>query len=488
MGAPRPAQQALRWRRIALAVGTPGLPLVAVAALVALILLLISIGNGAALGARDMASRSAATAAGVPDTDLAVYQRAGAAANVPWQLLAALAQAQQPGGPDAEFRGPFRIAVGTAGATPEGAADLAESAGFIARQLSREFDRRGVAGGADLLTARAALDRQAGFSAAGTANTTGDPAADRGARVIDALAELPVRNATKAFMSGVYETALRWALGDGATNCRPGLGNAVPASTPATSTHMPYPLPATHGFTGAEEPIDDKGRVPSGKGVGVVTWSDHAALGQRYRDFYITMRWAYAAWNWDGTSSAIDQAQFAWFAEEPRLVLVSNPRTGASIIAAALEAGPAPWVGVTSSGARGSGADHGWPGPTRGTPDGYIGIVSGFPPAALAALGDASGPARTGYAGQAGDDLTYRWAPEQNGTPGPVNGSTARPAAATGDPGACQTEGHSSAGAVGVRSAGASVTCPAAPPSTRAPPGKSSPHRPRPSPAGSRPD
>ena len=77
----------------------------------------------------------------------------------------------------------------------------------------------------------------------------------------------------------------------------------------------------------------------------MVTWSQHAALGQPYRDFYITMRWSYAAWNWDGTSTAIDQAQFTWFAEKPRLVLVTNPRTGASIVAAALEAGPAPWVG-----------------------------------------------------------------------------------------------------------------------------------------------
>ena len=72
------------------------------------------------------------------------------------------------------------------------------------------------------------------------------------------------------------------------------------------------------------------------------------------------------------------------------------------------------------AGAGTSGADHGWPGATRGTPDGYTGIVSGFPPAALAALGDASGPARTGYPGQSGDDLTYQWAPDQNATPGPA--------------------------------------------------------------------
>ena len=190
-------------------------------------------------------------------------------------------------------------------------------------------------------------------------------------------------------------------------------------------------MPATHGFTGAEEPIDANGRVPSGKGRGVVTWSQHAALGQPYRDFYITMRWSYAAWAWDGTSSAIDQTQFTWFAEKPRLVLVTNPRTGASIVAAALEAGPAPWVGVTNSAATGAGADHGWP-DLRGTPDGYTGIVSGFPPTALAALGDATGPARTGYLGQAGDDLAYRWAPDQDANPGPVTRFRVGPAHAGG--------------------------------------------------------
>ena len=54
---------------------------------------------------------------------------------MPWQLLAALAQAQQADAPDAGHRGPFRIVAGTTGITPEDASELAESAGFIARQL-----------------------------------------------------------------------------------------------------------------------------------------------------------------------------------------------------------------------------------------------------------------------------------------------------------------------------------------------------------------
>jgi cell wall-associated NlpC family hydrolase len=448
-------------RRVALAVGIPGLPLLAVAGLVAVTLLLISVGDGAALGARDMASQSAANAAGIPDADLAVYQRAGNDADVPWQLLASLVRAEQVDPPDAQYQGPFRIVSGTSGITAAGATDLSASAGFIARRLASALQRHRVNTSLDLLATRAVLDRQAGFDIPGTASNPGDPTADRRNRVIAALTELPVRNANQSFMSGVYDTALRWALGQGQQTCSKGSAGAP--SAPAVGSDMPYPLLATHGFTGAEEPIDDQGRVPSGKGVGVVTWSKHAALGRPYRDYYITMRWTYAAWNWDGTSTGIDQAQFAWFAEKPRLVLVTNPRTGASIIAAALEAGPAPWVGVTSSAAGGSGADHGWPGPIRGTPDGYTGIVSGFPPTALAALGDASGPARTGYPGQAGDNLTYQWAPDQTAPPGPVTGIAAGSATTGKAKDGCRTAGESSIDTVVVQSAGVSVTLPIGP-------------------------
>ena len=89
------------------------------------------------LGARDTASSTAATAAGVPDNDLAVYRRAGSSAGVPWQLLAALAMSQQSGRTDTTPGGPFRIRPGTEGITAEGIADLTKSADFIARQLAR---------------------------------------------------------------------------------------------------------------------------------------------------------------------------------------------------------------------------------------------------------------------------------------------------------------------------------------------------------------
>lgn len=196
------------------------------------------------------------------------------------------------------------------------------------------------------------------------------------------------------------------------------VGTGTPGSG-GQPAQMPYPLPASHGHTGAEEPINGQGQVPSTGAK--VTWPQFAALGQPYRDFYITMRWGYASWNWDGTSTAVDQAQYDWFAQKPRLVLVTNPRSHKSIVAAGVEAGPAPWVGVLSGGSGGAaaGPQHGWPNPTKGTPAGYTGIVAGFPPAAIAALG-----ANTGYPGQTGDDLTFQWAPDQSVTPGPT-GATA---------------------------------------------------------------
>ncbi|RIJ77964.1 hypothetical protein D1871_04575 [Nakamurella silvestris] len=229
----------------------------------------------------------------------------------------------------------------------------------------------------------------------------------------------------------------------------------VAPAAPVAAVSMPYDLPATRGTTGAEEAVDAQGRVPSTGGK--VTWSQHAGLGAAYRDYYITMRWNYAAWNWDGTATGIDQAQYQWFADQPRLVLVTNPRTHKSIIAAAIEAGPGPWVGAVGSDLRGKeqGPSHGWPNPTRGTPAGYTGIVSGFPPVALAAL-----DAKTGYLGQTGDELIYQWAPDQNAIPGPT-GSTAVDGGASTRPGATCTETGPNPGPVIYQ--GVSVTIPANP-------------------------
>ncbi len=182
---------------------------------------------------------------------------------------------------------------------------------------------------------------------------------------------------------------------------------------------LPYALPAASGTTGAEEAVDTAGRVASTGNP--ISFAKFAALGTPWRNYYITMRWRYAAWNFDGTAKIVDRAEYAWLANgnagHPWLIKVTNPRTKQSIIAAAMEAGPAPWVGVTTSSSS-DGPAHGWANPTRGTPANWKGIVSGVPPTALTALG-----AATGYPGQTGDVLTYQWAPDQNATPGPVGES-----------------------------------------------------------------
>lgn len=175
--------------------------------------------------------------------------------------------------------------------------------------------------------------------------------------------------------------------------------------------NFPYELPASEGKAGNEESIDETGTVASG--YGKVTFSQFASLGQEYRDYYINMRWNYTDWNWNGTNTGLDQEQLAWFREKPRLIQVTNPRTGKTIIAAALETGPAPWTGVD----RQSNNDpkQGWTNPQHGTPEGYTGRVAGFPPKAVEALGMQQGL----YDGS-GDVLTYQWAANQDAKPGPV--------------------------------------------------------------------
>lgn len=201
------------------------------------------------------------------------------------------------------------------------------------------------------------------------------------------------------------------------TDWVPRSGNCVQG---ASSTLSTYALPATSGKTGDEQPIDSNGDVIGGPDDGKpVTFSKLAArLSQSYRDYYITMRWNYVDWNWDGTSTHLDNTQLNWMAAQPRLVLVTNTRTGKSIIADALEAGPAPWTGVDN--APNDVPKEGWTNPQKGTPAAYTGRVSGFPPKAIEALGAQQGSSNGG-----GDILNYSWAPDQNAVPGPVAMSTA---------------------------------------------------------------
>lgn len=201
-----------------------------------------------------------------------------------------------------------------------------------------------------------------------------------------------------------------------------------------------YELPAAKGKTGNEEAINASGQV--GSTGGRVTFSGllgkvPAAKRKAYQDYYITMRWTYAAWNWNGTAKIIDSKQSAWLGEKPRLVHVLNPRTKKAIIAVALEAGPAPWTGVDRQ--SNNTPKQGWTNPQKGTPSNYTGRVSGFPPVAIKALG-----AQQGMFDGSGDVLEYSWASDQNTTPGPVasggaggNSSTDDSADSTADTSGC---------------------------------------------------
>ncbi|MES2971838.1 MAG: hypothetical protein V4702_05955 [Patescibacteria group bacterium] len=169
-------------------------------------------------------------------------------------------------------------------------------------------------------------------------------------------------------------------------------------------------LPATNGGVGLEEVIDAEGRVLSTGGK--VTFANNAKLGQEFRDFYITMRWRYAVWNWNGTSAkGPESADF--YSKAPR-VLVTNPRTGKSIITVVMESGPAPWTGVDRS--SNNSPKQGWTNPQDGTPPNYRGRVAGLPPVAFQAIG-----ATQRMSDGSGDDLQYSWAPDQNAVPGPTN-------------------------------------------------------------------
>lgn len=180
-----------------------------------------------------------------------------------------------------------------------------------------------------------------------------------------------------------------------------------------------HKLPAAKGGAGFEEPINESGAVPStGQKV---TFSGFASLGQEYRDFYITMRWRYASWAWNGTSQSGPE-DAGWYREKPRLVLVTNPATGKSIVAAILESGPAPWTGTP--GGKGDGQQQAlWGGYRDDTPEGYLGRVAGFPPAAVEALGMEQWMHGGPSAGGSGHELTYAWASNQDAKPGPTNES-----------------------------------------------------------------
>ena len=172
-----------------------------------------------------------------------------------------------------------------------------------------------------------------------------------------------------------------------------------------------HKLPATKGGAGKEEDVGPDGNlIRNGEPLAL---GKFASLGQEYRDYYITMRWRYVKWNWNGDSVSPGPEKSDWYYEKPRKVLVTNPRTKKSIIAVAMEAGPGPWTGVDTS--DNNDPKQGWVNPQDGTPPEYKGRVSGFPPKAFSYLGISQR-----MADGSGDDLLYSWAPDQNANPGPV--------------------------------------------------------------------
>ena len=196
----------------------------------------------------------------------------------------------------------------------------------------------------------------------------------------------------------------------------------------ASSELEGYTLPAVQGKTGIEKEIDQNGIVLSGpdKGKSVTFGGLAKGVAEKHGadalNYYITMRWNYAAWSWNGSASDIDHKQWNWMNSKPRIVLVTNPSNHKSIYAVALEAGPAPWTGVDNY--RNNDPKQDWKNPMRGTPPAYTGRVSGFPQKALDAL-----EADQGMANGDGDVLQYSWAANQDAKPGPTNdtagGSTA---------------------------------------------------------------
>jgi hypothetical protein len=225
-----------------------------------------------------------------------------------------------------------------------------------------------------------------------------------------------------AAQSDIYKN-LQWPFYD------PGTGDCV-ASGPGSQELEGHKLPAYTGGTGSEEPINPDGSIPSGGHVSFsslvqqMTQERSESGSKPYRNYAVNMRWTFVDWAWDGHTQGNDNsAEGAWFTSgknsrgqvTPRLLLITNPQNGKSVIASALESGPAPWTG-TSEGQ--SNTPSYWQGYINGTPPEYKGRVSGLTPAAFDALG---GPKIERVDGAGGPDLIYSWAPDQEATPGPVN-------------------------------------------------------------------
>jgi|GEM_PF-3484738 len=223
----------------------------------------------------------------------------------------------------------------------------------------------------------------------------------------------------------------------------------------ATNTgDIPFQLPVTSGGYGHEEEIRADGSVPS-TGGSVAFASLARRLPQEYRDYAINMRWNYAKWYWNGGTNYDRNSNTwpggdssnSWFSERPRMVLVTNPETGKSVYAAALESGPAPWTGYGLTSNTSGNPPSWWNQPQYGTPEEYQGRVSGLTPTAYKYLEDGAGDSQRNVRADGtvvGYELFYEWAQDQTVKPGPTD----QMASSSGNLTQCSSSGALSPGGI----------------------------------------
>lgn len=139
-------------------------------------------------------------------------------------------------------------------------------------------------------------------------------------------------------------------------------------------------LPSTKGKVGGEERVT----ALNAKGQHI-TFEKYCDAQEKI--WYITMRWPYVEWAWNGTARSSDSTS-SLFARQK--ILVYNPTTKKSVVVAICEAGPAPWTGSTWA------AQHGnksapfapyWTSYSRFDPPEADGRVAGLPPEPMSAIG-----------------------------------------------------------------------------------------------------
>lgn len=183
-----------------------------------------------------------------------------------------------------------------------------------------------------------------------------------------------------------------------------------------------HSLPAVVGGTAREEEAVRNGNqaqlAPGTSNPGAGFALAVEGLTDKDVEYYFTMRWRYATWNWRGGSD-VGPEDKAWYEQAVRKVLVTNPKNESdpnddvSVVVSIAEAGPAPWTGIQQPDELEPPSY--WQGYVDGTPGEYRGRVSGLAPAAYNKLGsDDELRRRINGDTVEGADLYYQWAPDQN--------------------------------------------------------------------------